>query len=41
METMDKVNKKYARGTIKPAAEGVNKSWVMRREFKSPNHTGD
>ena len=41
METIDKVNKKYARGTIKLAAEGVNKSWVMRREFKSPNYTGD
>ena len=41
METMDKVNKKYSRGTIKLAAEGVNKSWVMRRAFKSPNYTGD
>ena len=41
METMDKVNKKYSRGTIKLASEGINKSWVMNREFKSPNYTGD
>lgn len=41
MQTMDQVNKKYARGTIKLAAEGVNKSWVMRRALKSPNYTGN
>ena len=41
METMDKVNKKYSRGTIKLASEGVNKSWVMRRALKSPNYTGN
>lgn len=41
METMDKVNKKYARGTIKLASEGINKSWAMNRNFKSPNYTGD
>ena len=41
METMDKVNKKYSRGTIKLASEGMNKSWSMNREFKSPNYTGN
>lgn len=41
METMDKVNKKYSRGTIRLASEGVNKAWAMNREFKSPNYTGD
>ena len=41
METMDKVNKKYSRGTIKLASEGVSKTWAMNREFKSPNYTGD
>ena len=34
------VNKKYFRGTIRLASEGVNKSWAMNREFKSPNYTG-
>ena len=41
METMDKINKKYARSTIKLASEGMNKSWAMNRDFKSPNYTGD
>ena len=41
MDTMDKVNKKYSRGTIKLASEGVKKSWVMRRALKSPNYTGN
>ena len=41
METMDNVNKKYSRGTIKLASEGLQKSWVMRRALKSPNYTGD
>lgn len=41
METMDKVNKKYARGTIRLASEGMNRAWAMNREFKSPNYTGD
>ena len=41
METMDQVNKKYSRGTIKLASEGVKKSWVMRRALKSPNYTGN
>ena len=40
METINKVKKKYSRGTIKLASEGVNKAWAMNREFKSPNYTG-
>jgi len=41
MGTLDSINQKYSKGTIKLASEGVNKSWVMRRSFKSPNYTGD
>ena len=41
METMDRVNKKYARGAIRLASEGMNKAWAMNRDFKSPNYTGD
>ncbi|PPC94835.1 MAG: DNA polymerase V subunit UmuC [Methylotenera sp.] len=40
MAVMDKLNNKYGRGTIKLASEGINKSWAMRREYKSPNYTG-
>lgn len=41
METMDKVNKKYPRGTVRLASQCMNKSWAMNRDFKSPNYTGD
>ena len=41
MTTMDNINKKYHRGSIRLASEGVNKTWVMRRGKKSPNYTTD
>ncbi len=41
MATMDRINKKYAKGTIKLASEGTDKIWSMRRSFKSPNYTND
>lgn len=41
MNTMDSINKKYSKGTIKLTSEGNQKSWAMRRQFKSPNYTGD
>jgi len=40
MEIMDSINRKYSKGTIKLAAEGINREWRMRRSFKSPNYTG-
>jgi DNA polymerase V len=41
METLDDINRKYRRSTIHLASEGVNRTWSMRRSFKSPNYTGD
>ncbi|MBA4143463.1 MAG: translesion error-prone DNA polymerase V subunit UmuC [Nitrosospira sp.] len=41
METMDHINRKYQRSTIRLASEGVNRTWFMRRGFKSPNYTGE
>lgn len=41
MTTIDSINQKYKKGTIKLASEGVYKSWAMNRGFKSPNYTGD
>ena len=41
MTTLDSINNKYSKGTIKLASEGTEKAWVMRRSFKSPNYTGD
>ena len=41
MVTLDSINQKYSKGTIKLASEGINKAWVMKRDLKSPNYTGD
>ena len=41
MATLDSINSKYSKGTIKLASEGVEKVWAMRRSYKSPNYTGD
>lgn len=41
MSTIDAINTKYSRGAIRLASEGVEKAWVMRRSFKSPNYTGE
>ncbi|MBA3695410.1 MAG: translesion error-prone DNA polymerase V subunit UmuC [Methylotenera sp.] len=39
MQTMDALNKKYSKGTIKLGGEGLTQDWKMRRNFKSPNYT--
>jgi len=41
METLDRLNTKYGRGTVKMGSEGTNNSWTMKRNLKSPNYTGD
>ncbi|MFL9611030.1 Y-family DNA polymerase [Methylobacillus sp. Pita2] len=41
MDMVDKINSKYARGTIKLGSEGMEQGWAMRRDFKSPNYTTD
>lgn len=41
METVDSLNSKYGRGTIRLASEGVKQAWGMRRNKKSPNYTCD
>ena len=40
METMDQINKRYP-NKLKLASEGTQRTWVMRRELKSPNYTTD
>lgn len=39
MSAMDVINKKFGRGTIHTAAEGINKKWAMRQSKKSPEYT--
>ena len=39
IQTADVLNFRFGREKIRSCAFGHNKSWVMRREFKSPNYT--
>lgn len=39
MGVLDGINQRYGRGTVKLLAEGVEKSWRMRRERLSPAYT--
>jgi DNA polymerase V len=41
MSVLDRINGKYQRSTIYLASEGTDRTWSMRRSFKSPNYTGD
>ncbi|MBU3990692.1 MAG: DUF4113 domain-containing protein [Gammaproteobacteria bacterium] len=39
MEVIDRANAIWGRGTLRSAATGVSKSWVMKREKMSPQYT--
>jgi DNA polymerase V len=39
MQVMDRINAVWGRGTLHSAAEGVNRTWAMKREKKSPAYT--
>lgn len=39
MQTVDSINARYGRGTLRLAAEGVAKAWQMRRSNLSPRYT--
>lgn len=41
MATMDAINAKYGRGTLKISNDGARKGWGMRADNKSPNYTTD
>jgi DNA polymerase V len=36
---MDDINARYGRGSLRVAAEGYNKTWVMKQEFLSKQYT--
>ncbi len=36
---MDDINRRMGRGTIKPAAVGIEQSWAMRQDRRSPRYT--
>ena len=39
MQSLDKINNKYGSSTIRIAAEGLDRSWQMRRKLTSPCYT--
>jgi DNA polymerase V len=39
MQVMDRINAIWGRGTLHCAAEGVNPTWAMKRERKSPGYS--
>lgn len=39
MQTIDSINKLHGRGTLKFAAEGLEQSWAMRNNLRSPRFT--
>jgi DNA polymerase V len=39
MQTLDRLNERYGRGTVKVSTQGAFKDWQMRQERKSPNYT--
>jgi len=39
IDAMDVINAKYGSGTLRSAAEGIDKAWHMRREHMSPAYT--
>ncbi len=41
MATLDEINAKMGRGTVRSAGEGIQKAWAMRSDNKSPAFTTD
>jgi hypothetical protein len=39
METLDQINRKMGRGTLRLAAEGFRHDWKVRTDYPSPRYT--
>lgn len=39
MALLDGVNRRYGRGTIQLASDGIKKKWFMRQQYRSPSYT--
>lgn len=39
MATVDRINRRFGRGTLRFAAEGIEQPWAMRRSCKTPSYT--
>jgi len=40
MSTMDQLNNRYGKGTLKMGAESASKKWNSQSNWRSPNYTG-
>jgi DNA polymerase V len=41
METLDALNQRFGRGTVKVSTQGAYQEWQMRQERKSPDYMTD
>ncbi|MCP5007265.1 MAG: Y-family DNA polymerase [Planctomycetes bacterium] len=41
MQTVDRINRKWGRGSLRLAAEGMKQTWKMRRSMLSPAYTSN
>ncbi|MFM8760785.1 MAG: DUF4113 domain-containing protein, partial [Polynucleobacter victoriensis] len=41
MATLDEINARMGKGTVRSAGEGIQKSWAMRSDKKSKSYTTD
>lgn len=39
MTAFDTINNRYGKGSVKIGSEGLDQSWAMKRDFKSPRYT--
>ena len=39
MQTLDKINHRFGKGTLYSAAEGIQKKWAMQQNFRSDSYT--
>jgi hypothetical protein len=39
MDTLDQINRKMGRGTLRLAAEGFEQAWRVRADYPSPRYT--
>jgi DNA polymerase V len=39
MRMLDTINQRYGKGTLHTAAEGIQKRWYMRQQYRSPAYT--
>jgi DNA polymerase V len=41
MQTLDKINHRFGKGTLYTAAEGIQKKWAMQQNFRSRSYTSN